>query len=60
MGFFRVNSREDYLGDSNDGTFLTAAFHDAFIFGLVVRRFVGFHGCMGNLDQCRFEVDAGM
>ena len=50
---------EDHPGDRNDGTFLAAAFHDAFIFGLVVRRLVGFHGCMGNLYQCRFEVDAG-
>ena len=50
---------EDHPGGRNDGTFLTTAFHDAFIWGFVIRRFVGFHGCMGSLHQCRFEADAG-
>ena len=56
-----VDRREDHPGDRNDGTFLTTTFHDALIFGFVIRRFVGFHGCMGNLytDKSSYAGDVG-
>jgi hypothetical protein len=32
-------------------------FTNAFIFDFAVRGLIRFHGCIGNLYQCRFEVD---
>ena len=46
-------------GDGNNGSFFTTALHNTFIFLFIVRRLVGFHGCMSDLHQCRFEVDTG-
>ncbi len=55
-----VDGSEEHPGESNDGTFFVTVLHNAFIFLFVVRRFIRFHDCMGNLYQCRFEVDTGM
>src|SRR5665648_703107 len=52
-----VYSGEYHPCDSDYGSFLASSFTNAFILEFVVRRLVRFHGCMGNLYQCRFEVD---
>lgn len=54
-----VGGSKNHSVNHDDGTFLTRAFHDAFIFGFVERRSVRFHCCIGNLHQYRFDVDTG-
>ncbi len=39
---YLVDGSEDHPGDHSNGTFLAAAFHDALIFGLVIRGLLAF------------------
>ena len=52
-----VDSGEYHPCDSDNGSFLASSFGKTFILDSIVRRLIRFHGCMGNLYQCRFEVD---
>jgi len=54
-----IDSGEYHPCNSDNGSFFSSSFRNAFIFNFVVRRFIRFHGCMGNLHQCRFEVNTG-
>lgn len=47
----------EYLGDSDNGSFLAAMFNKSVKFLFVVRGFIKSHGCMDTLHQSRFEVD---
>lgn len=61
--FFQIgkhdeNSSQNHPGNGNDGSFLTPAFGNPFIFERVVRGKFVLHGCVGNLYQRRFEIDS--
>ena len=51
------NSGEDHPGDSNNGPFLTPSFCDALIFDAIVRRILGIHSRMGDLNKSRLEIN---
>ena len=53
-----VNGGQDHSGNGNDGPFLSPAFGDALILQSIVGIQLVLHGCVGDLDQRRFEINS--
>ena len=54
-----IDGGKNHPSDGNNGTFFALPFANAFVFGFVVRRFIGLHRGMGDLHQRRSEVYLG-